>query len=171
MTRDTSKRALRSPDTPPQALQLHDPPHRPHQNICPRSQMDRLNDREGISYDDVVIGGGSAGLSAIILLKQLAKRGKYGPSERQGQTAARNMLERRETCNAVPFFRAQQYVVAIDYLGHAAFWDRIEQAGHLASRDVALRLYKGGCALAVVTIFRGSESLKAELAMEQGRTP
>jgi apoptosis-inducing factor 3 len=92
-------------------------------------------------------------------------------AERQGQTAARNMLGRRERFAAVPFFWTQQYDVSIDYVGHAAAWDSIEQRGELNARDVALRFRRGDHTLAVATIFRGRESLEAELAMEQGRAP
>ena len=90
-------------------------------------------------------------------------------AERQGQTAARNMLGRRERFTAVPFFWTQQYDVSIDYVGHAASWDDIEQQGDPGAHDVALRFRKGGRTLALATIFRGRESLEAELAMEQGQ--
>jgi apoptosis-inducing factor 3 len=92
-------------------------------------------------------------------------------AQRQGQTAARNMLGARETYGVVPFFWTQQYDVAIDYVGHAASWDRIEQDGQLDARDVAFRFRKGDRTMAVATIFRGQESLQAERAMEQGRSP
>lgn len=90
-------------------------------------------------------------------------------AERQGQTAARNMLGRRERFTGVPFFWTQQYDVSIDYVGHAASWDDIEQQGEPGARDVALRFREGGRTLALATIFRGRESLEAELAMEQGQ--
>ncbi|HEY1301044.1 MAG TPA: FAD-dependent oxidoreductase, partial [Stellaceae bacterium] len=92
-------------------------------------------------------------------------------AERQGQTAARNMLGRRERYAAVPFFWTQHYDVSIDYVGHAAQWDQIEQNGDAGAHDVALRFRKDGRTLAVATIFRGRESLEAERAMEEGRSP
>ena len=92
-------------------------------------------------------------------------------AERQGQTAARNLLGRRERYTAVPFFWSQHYDVSIDYVGHAASWDDIEQRGDIGAHDVALRFRKAGRTLAVATIFRGQESLRAELAMEQGHSP
>jgi len=92
-------------------------------------------------------------------------------AERQGQTAARNMLGRREKYTAIPFFWSQHYDVSIDYVGHAAEWDNIDQDGDPAAHDVALRFRKAGRTLAVATIFRGRESLSAELAMERGQSP
>lgn len=91
-------------------------------------------------------------------------------AERHGQTAARNMLGFREAFAAVPFFWTQQYDVSIDYVGHAAEWDGIESQGDPASRDVLLRFRRNGRTLAVSTIFRGRDSLQAELAMEHERS-
>jgi NADPH-dependent 2,4-dienoyl-CoA reductase/sulfur reductase-like enzyme len=92
-------------------------------------------------------------------------------AERQGQTVARNMPGRRERYTAVPFFWSQHYDVSIDYVGHAQTWDQIDQDGDIAAHDVALRFRKRGRALAVATIFRGRESLSAEIAMERGEAP
>jgi len=92
-------------------------------------------------------------------------------AERQGQCAARNILGRRERFAAVPFFWSQHYEVRIDYVGHAERWDNIEQHGEPSAQDVALRFRSGGRTLAVATISRGRESLQAELAMQQGRSP
>lgn len=89
-------------------------------------------------------------------------------AERQGQTAARNMLGHRQRFATVPFFWTQQYDVSIDYVGHAASWDDIEQQGDPDARDVALCFRESGRTLALATIFRGRESLETELAMERG---
>jgi NADPH-dependent 2,4-dienoyl-CoA reductase/sulfur reductase-like enzyme len=88
-------------------------------------------------------------------------------AERQGQTAARNMLGRREPFDAVPFFWSQHYDVPINYVGHAEQWDEIAINGDIAGRDCLLKYKKQGRVLAVASIYRDIDSLKAELAMEQ----
>src|SRR5690348_17095452 len=93
---------------------------------------------------------------------------KWSP-EPAGST--RNMLGREERYSAVPFFWSQHYDVSIDYVGNAASWDAIEQDGDIAAHDAARRFRKAGRTLAVATIFRGRESLAAELAIEQGQSP
>lgn len=88
-------------------------------------------------------------------------------AERQGQTAARNILGRREKFSAVPFFWSQHYDVAISYVGHALRWDAIEMEGSLDRRDCTARFVVGGRTLAVATVGRDRESLMAELKMER----
>ena len=88
-------------------------------------------------------------------------------AERQGQTAALNMLGYREKFTAVPFFWSQHYDVSINYVGHAEQWDDLAIDGDIAGKDCSLRFKRSGRVLAVATIFRDLESLEAELAMEQ----
>ena len=88
-------------------------------------------------------------------------------AERQGQTAARNMLGRQEVFDAVPFFWSQHYDVPINYVGHAETWDEIAIDGDIKGRDCLVRYKSKGRVLAVASIYRDLESLKAELAMEQ----
>jgi NADPH-dependent 2,4-dienoyl-CoA reductase/sulfur reductase-like enzyme len=87
-------------------------------------------------------------------------------AERQGQTAARNMLGRGERFVTPPFFWSQHYDIAIDYVGHAEHWEKIEIDGDIEAHDVAVRFRQAGRTLAVAAIFRGRESLAAEVAME-----
>ena len=92
-------------------------------------------------------------------------------AERQGQIAAANMLGLAERFEAVPFFWSQHYDVPINYVGHAEQWDEIAAEGDIGGKDCLLRYKRGGRVLAVASIFRDLESLKAELAMEQGTSP
>ena len=88
-------------------------------------------------------------------------------AERQGQTAALNMLGGREKFDAVPFFWSQHYDVPINYVGHAEGWDEIAIEGDVAGRDCVLRYMRDGRVMAVASIYRDGDSLRAEVAMEQ----
>jgi NADPH-dependent 2,4-dienoyl-CoA reductase/sulfur reductase-like enzyme/nitrite reductase/ring-hydroxylating ferredoxin subunit len=88
-------------------------------------------------------------------------------AERQGQTAALNMLGERERYAAVPFFWSQHYDIPINYVGHAEKWDEIAVDGNIAAKDCLLRFKRNGRVLAVASIFRDVENLEAEIAMER----
>ena len=88
-------------------------------------------------------------------------------AERHGQTAALNMLGRRQPFDAVPFFWSQHYDVPINYVGHAEAWDEIAIEGDVAAKDCLVRYRQGGRVLAVASIYRDVESLKIEAAMER----
>ena len=87
-------------------------------------------------------------------------------AERQGQTAARNILGYRERFDAVPFFWTQQYGVSIRYVGHAEKWDAVDIDGRLQSKDCTIRYKLGDRILAVATVSRDLESLRAEVTLE-----
>lgn len=88
-------------------------------------------------------------------------------AERQGQTAARNMLGERERFDAVPFFWSQHYDVPINYVGHAENFDDIAIDGSISGKDCLLKYRKAGRVLAVASIYRDLDNLKAELEMER----
>jgi NADPH-dependent 2,4-dienoyl-CoA reductase/sulfur reductase-like enzyme len=88
-------------------------------------------------------------------------------AERQGQTAALNMLGMGQPFAAVPFFWSQHYDIPINYVGHAEKWDDIAITGDISQKDCLLRYRRGGKTLAVASIFRDKESLEAEIAMER----
>ncbi|CAN7577301.1 FAD-dependent oxidoreductase [Pararhizobium sp. LjRoot255] len=87
-------------------------------------------------------------------------------AERQGQTAALNMLAKGEKFTAVPFFWSQHYDVRINYVGHAERWDEIVVEGDIAARDCLLRFKYGGRVVAAASISRDIENLMIEVAME-----
>jgi len=92
-------------------------------------------------------------------------------AERQGQTAAANILGRRERFDAAPFFWSQHYDVQISYVGHAPRGAEARVSGSLAGRDAAVTFTAGGRVRAVATVFRDRLSLVAELALERGDQP
>jgi apoptosis-inducing factor 3 len=88
-------------------------------------------------------------------------------AERQGQTAARNVLGARERFDQVPFFWSAHYDVSINYVGHAQRFDRTDVDGSVMNKDVAVRFLENGALRALATIFRDTESLEAEIEMER----
>jgi NADPH-dependent 2,4-dienoyl-CoA reductase/sulfur reductase-like enzyme/nitrite reductase/ring-hydroxylating ferredoxin subunit len=87
-------------------------------------------------------------------------------AERQGQAAARNMLGARAPFTDVPFFWSQHYDVPINYIGHAQRWDEVAVDGDVAAKDCLVRYRRNGRVLAIASIYRDLENLKAEVAME-----
>jgi NADPH-dependent 2,4-dienoyl-CoA reductase/sulfur reductase-like enzyme len=88
-------------------------------------------------------------------------------AERQGQTAARNMLGRREAFDTVPFFWSAHYDTTITYVGHAEQWTDVAIDGDLGRGDATVTMKSAGNTLAVITVGRDRESLRAEVAMER----
>jgi apoptosis-inducing factor 3 len=88
-------------------------------------------------------------------------------AERQGQTAALNMMGQRQKFTAVPFFWSQHYDVPINYVGHAERWDEIAIEGDISAKDCVVRFKRDGRVQAIASIFRDHESLQAELTMER----
>ena len=76
------------------------------------------------------------------------------------------MLGEREKFTAIPFFWSQHYDVAINYVGHAEKWDELTVDGDIAAKDCLLRYKRNGRVLAVASIYRDLDNLKAELEME-----
>ena len=90
-------------------------------------------------------------------------------AERQGQTAARNILGHQEVFSAVPFFWTEQYDLGIAYVGHAERWDDAEIDGQLDAqmRDCTITYRRSGKKLAVAVVHRDLEGLRAELEFER----
>lgn len=88
-------------------------------------------------------------------------------AERQGQTAARNLLGRRERFDAVPFFWTEHYDFALAYVGHAEDWDQADIDGSLQARDCTVTYRRGGLKRAVAVIHRDLEGLRAEVEFER----
>jgi NADPH-dependent 2,4-dienoyl-CoA reductase/sulfur reductase-like enzyme len=88
-------------------------------------------------------------------------------AERQGQTAARNMLGKQEKFDTVPFFWSNHYSTPITYVGHAEKWDEILVDGNLEDGEALIGYRSSGKILAVAATGREKQSLEAEAAMER----
>ncbi len=89
-------------------------------------------------------------------------------SERQGQTAARNMLGAKEKFDAPPFFWSAHYDHSILYVGHAEKWDELRVSGNIKRGDAAVAFISAGKTLAIATVNQPMKSLEAERALEAG---
>src|SRR5581483_6924912 len=88
-------------------------------------------------------------------------------AERQGQTAARNMLGLRERFDDVPFFWTEQYDFGLAYVGHAERWDQVQIDGELDARDCTITYRRDGTKLAQAFVHRDHEGLLAEVEFEK----
>ena len=88
-------------------------------------------------------------------------------AERQGQTAALNMLGVPSPFGSAPFFWSQHYDVPINYVGHAEKWDAIDVEGDVMKRDCVVRYKLDGRVMAVASIYRDKESLEAGVQLER----
>jgi 3-phenylpropionate/trans-cinnamate dioxygenase ferredoxin reductase subunit len=88
-------------------------------------------------------------------------------AERQGAVAAWNILGLRQRFAAVPFFWSQHYDMRINYVGHAEQWNRVEIDGDPAAHDCTVTYWRNTKRLAVATVGRDLDSLRAEVAFEQ----
>ena len=86
---------------------------------------------------------------------------------RQGQTAARNLLGRRERYDAVPFFWTEQYDFALAYVGHAEHWDQADIEGSLDAQDCTITYRQQDKKLAVAVVHRDLDGLHAEVEFER----
>jgi len=89
-------------------------------------------------------------------------------AQRQGQTAARNILGAHERFAAPPFFWSNHFDLAIRYVGHGSRNDRAVVSGDLKAKDASVIFCVGDKVTAVASVGRDLENLKAEVALERG---
>ena len=89
-------------------------------------------------------------------------------AQRQGQTAARNILGKRERFDDVPFFWSNHYDLHIRYVGHGSRQDRASVSGNLKAKDASVIFHGDDTTTAVASVGRDRQNLEAELALERG---
>ena len=87
-------------------------------------------------------------------------------AERQGQHVARMILGEDAPYADAPFFWSKHFTAAFHYDGHAEAFDPPKVDGSVAEGDAVVKYEKDGKLLAVLTIDRDLESLKAEAELE-----
>jgi NADPH-dependent 2,4-dienoyl-CoA reductase/sulfur reductase-like enzyme/nitrite reductase/ring-hydroxylating ferredoxin subunit len=86
-------------------------------------------------------------------------------AQRQGQTAAHNILGHALPFEDPPFFWSQHYDVPINVVGYATDWDEVIVRGDPSLRDVLVGFRSEGKIESVASIYRDLESLRAERAL------
>jgi NADPH-dependent 2,4-dienoyl-CoA reductase/sulfur reductase-like enzyme/nitrite reductase/ring-hydroxylating ferredoxin subunit len=89
-------------------------------------------------------------------------------AQRQGQTAARNILGAGEQFIMPPFFWSNHFDLHIRYVGHGSGDDRANVSGDLKAKDASVVFRSGEKLAAVASIGRDCENLRAEVALERG---
>src|SRR5215475_8843992 len=89
-------------------------------------------------------------------------------AERQGQTAARNILDAHEPFTLVPFFWSNHFDLHIHYVGHGSGKDQTSVSGNLKAKDASVVYRNNDRVCAVASVGHDLENLKAELALERG---
>jgi NADPH-dependent 2,4-dienoyl-CoA reductase/sulfur reductase-like enzyme/nitrite reductase/ring-hydroxylating ferredoxin subunit len=92
-------------------------------------------------------------------------------AERQGQHAAHAILGDATPFTDPPFFWSVHQGATINYVGHAESFDPPKVEGSLQAQDAQVRYVQGGHMLAMATVGRDLESLKAGVALEPAPTP
>ena len=89
-------------------------------------------------------------------------------AQRQGQTAARNILGAREPFTIPPFFWSNHFDLHIHYVGHGSGGDETSVSGDLKAKDGSVIFSSDGKLSAVASVGRDRENLEAEVALERG---
>ena len=89
-------------------------------------------------------------------------------AQRQGQTAARNMLGAHEPFVVPPFFWSNHFDLHIHYVGHGSGDDRSNVSGDLEAKNASVIFKSGDKLTAVASIGRDHENLEAEVVLERG---
>jgi len=90
-------------------------------------------------------------------------------AQRQGQTAARNILGARQPFTIPPFFWSNHFDLHIHYVGHGTRGDHASVSGDLKAKDASVVFRSDTKLSAVASIGRDRENLEAEVALERGQ--
>src|SRR5437773_456431 len=89
-------------------------------------------------------------------------------AQRQGQTAARNILGAGERFTIPPFFWSNHFDLHIHYVGHGSGGDHASVPGDLKAKHASVIFRSDDKVSAVASVGRDRENLEAEVALERG---
>ncbi|MFL6599060.1 MAG: FAD-dependent oxidoreductase [Chthoniobacterales bacterium] len=89
-------------------------------------------------------------------------------AQRQGQTAARNILGADERFTIPPFFWSNHFDLHIHYVGHGSGGDHASVSGDLKAKHASVIFRSDEKVSAVASVGRDRENLEAEVALERG---
>jgi NADPH-dependent 2,4-dienoyl-CoA reductase/sulfur reductase-like enzyme len=100
------------------------------------------------------------------ITKERSRIEHWTVAERQGATAAANMLGLKQPFRSAPFFWTEQHGVTVRYVGHARAFDETRVEGKVGKEGFVVRYYREGKHLASATVNRDHECLGDELKLE-----
>jgi NADPH-dependent 2,4-dienoyl-CoA reductase/sulfur reductase-like enzyme/nitrite reductase/ring-hydroxylating ferredoxin subunit len=89
-------------------------------------------------------------------------------AQRQGQTAARNILGAGEPFTIPPFFWSNHFDLHIHYVGYGSGGDDASVSGDLKAKAASVIFRSDAKLRAVASVGRDRENLEAEVALERG---
>ncbi len=126
-------------------------------------------DEELKSSDDHIYAAGDVARYPDHLSGRSTRVEHWVLAQRQGQAAARNMLrDSGEPFTDIPFFWSRHFNLNVHYIGNAPEFDEIAVNGSVADQDATIGYLQNGEVLAVATIGRSLDGLRAEWALADG---
>lgn len=141
--------------------------------VAPRSQ---LAERAGIAVENGILVDAQlqTSVSGVYAAGDVARypHGRdqiriehWVHAQRQGQTAAANMLGAAQAFTDEPFFWTHHYGLDLRCTGIFSGWDEIAISGDLAAHDFIAKYYRSGRLIAALTAGRDLENLRVEAGM------
>ncbi len=126
-------------------------------------------DRQLTTNDAAIYAAGDVARYPDPISGQSVRIEHWVVAQRQAQTAARNILGgSAEEFSDVPFFWSRHFDLTIRYIGHAPDFDDISVDGSIDDRDATVGYLRDGEVLAVATVGRDLDGLRAETALARG---
>lgn len=146
---------------------------RPNVELAEKAELKVSNGVEVDAYlrtsDPHIFAAGDIARYPDAVSGETARVEHWVAAERQGQTAAMNMLDVQSPLTAAPFFWSNHYDLSLHYVGNAPSWDQVEIDGDVMRGDFTARYLRDGRVVAAVSAGRDKENLNIQIAMDDER--